>query len=80
MAFRRNRTPGRVMRILQNQLTSVGRLRIGIRCDALSAKEAFQVGYFQTPRLSIDASRSTPFSSDIHMFIASTGAAEVMLW
>src|SRR5882724_13688994 len=28
-------------------------LRIGIRCDALSAKEAFQVGYFQTRVLAL---------------------------
>jgi hypothetical protein len=35
------------MKLLQNQLTSVGPLRIEIRCDALSAKEAFHVVRFK---------------------------------
>jgi hypothetical protein len=61
------------VKLLQDQLTSVGRLRIGIRRDALLAKEAFHVGYFKPRVFSIDASRgsgidSTPFSPDIHMF------------
>jgi hypothetical protein len=70
------------MRILQNQLTSVGRLRIAIRFDAMSAKEAFQVGLFQPSGLTLPLLAGAPslpfhFSPDIHMFYQqSTGAAQ----
>ena len=62
-----------VMKILQNQLTSVGRLRIGIRSDALPVKGVFQVGYFQPCGLALPLLVGTPplplhFSPDIQMF------------
>src|SRR4030088_2420260 len=70
------------MRTLQNQLTSVGRLRIGIRSDAMSAKQASQVGLFQPFGLTLPLLAGAPslpfhFNPDIPMFYQqSTGAGQ----
>ena len=72
---------------IANQLTSVGRLRIGIRRDALSAKEAFHMGYSYPASLALTLPEEAA-SIPLHLaliftcllIIGSTGATEVTLW